>query len=166
MAAPKKDTSCTNLTNFSLDFSVFSVPSAAFSVNSTIVKEFKKIKGKECILMKNLLVKDWMVTDVVTANPAMPMLEAHKLMRGNKIRRMPVIGKNGNVVGIITRSDVRQAEPSDATSLNVWEINYLLAKLTVKEIMTADVKTIGPENTIKTAATLLYENRIGALPVV
>lgn len=116
--------------------------------------------------MKNLLVKDWMVTDVVTANPAMPMLEAHKLMRGNKIRRMPVIGKNGNVVGIITRSDVRQAEPSDATSLNVWEINYLLAKLTVKEIMTADVKTIGPEDTIKTAATLLYENRIGALPVV
>ncbi len=115
--------------------------------------------------MKNLLVKDWMVADVVTASPDMPMLEAHKLMRSNKIRRMPVC-ENGNVVGIITRSDVRQAEPSDATSLNVWEINYLLAKLTVKEIMTADVTTIGPNDTIKTAATLLYNNRIGALPVV
>jgi acetoin utilization protein AcuB len=115
--------------------------------------------------MKYLLVKDWMTTDVLVAELGTPMLEAHKQMRENKIRRMPVC-EGGKVVGIITRSDVRQAQPSDATSLNVWEINYLLAKLQVRDIMTKDVKTLHPEDTIKAAATLMYDNRIGALPVV
>lgn len=115
--------------------------------------------------MKYLLVKDWMTTDVLVAEPNTPMLEAHKQMRENKIRRMPVC-EDGKVVGIVTRSDVRQAQPSDATSLNVWEINYLLAKLQVRDIMTKDVKTLHPEDTIKSAATLMYDNRIGALPVV
>ncbi len=115
--------------------------------------------------MKHLLVKDWMTSDVMVAEPSTPMLEAHKRMRENKIRRMPVCD-GGKVVGIITRSDVRQAQPSDATSLNVWEINYLLAKLQVRDIMSKDVKTLHPEDTIKSAATLMYDNRIGALPVV
>lgn len=115
--------------------------------------------------MKHLLVRDWMTTEVLVAEPNTPMLQAHKRMRENKIRRMPVCD-GGKVAGIITRSDVRQAEPSEATSLNVWEINYLLAKLEVRDIMTKDVKTIHPDDTIKTAATLMYENRIGALPVV
>lgn len=115
--------------------------------------------------MKHLLVKDWMTANVLVAEPRSPMLQAHKRMRENNIRRMPVCDGD-KVVGIITRSDVRQAEPSDATSLNVWEINYLLAKLEVRDIMTKDVKTVHPDDTIKTAATLMYENRIGALPVV
>lgn len=115
--------------------------------------------------MKHLLVKDWMTTDVMVVEPSTPMLEAHKRMRENKIRRMPVCD-SGQVVGIITRSDVRQAQPSDATSLNVWEINYLLAKLQVRDIMSKDVKTLHPEDTVKSAATLMYDNRIGALPVI
>lgn len=115
--------------------------------------------------MKHLLVRDWMTTDVLVADPETPMLQAHKRMRENKIRRMPVC-VGGKVAGIITRSDVRQAEPSDATSLNVWEINYLLAKLQVRDIMSKDVITVHPEDTIKTAATLMYDHRIGALPVV
>ena len=115
--------------------------------------------------MKHLLVKDWMTKDVITASLEMPMLEAHKLMRENKIRRMPVCDRHGKVVGIVTRSDVRQAEPSDATSLNVWEINYLLAKLTVRGIMTKDAMTIRPSDTVKDAATVMHNNQIGALPV-
>ncbi len=115
--------------------------------------------------MKQLLVKDWMTKDVVTVSPDTPMLDAHQVMREKKIRRVPVV-QNGKVVGIVTRSDVREAEPSDATTLNVWEINYLLAKLRVKDIMTSEVITVSPQDTIKTAATLLYENKIGALPVV
>lgn len=115
--------------------------------------------------MKHLLVKDWMTKDVVTAKPSTPMLEAHKMMRENKIRRMPVC-KKGKVIGIITRSDVRQAEPSEATSLNVWEINYLLAKLEVKDIMTKPVTTVRENDTIKDAATLMYKKRIGSLPVI
>lgn len=115
--------------------------------------------------MKNYRVKDWMVTNVHTADPHMPMLEAHSIMREKRIRRMPVV-KKGKVVGIVTRSDVRQAEPSDATTLNVWEINYLLARLQVRDIMTKDVLTVSPEDTIKTAAALMHDNQIGALPVV
>ncbi len=115
--------------------------------------------------MKHLLVKDWMTKDVITASPDTRMLDAHKIMRENKIRRMPVC-KNGKVIGIVTKSDVRQAEPSDATSLNVWEINYLLAKLEVKDIMTKSVTTVHENDTIKDAATLMYKERIGALPVI
>lgn len=115
--------------------------------------------------MKHFLVEDWMTRDVVTAAPDTPMLEAHKRMREKNIRRMPIV-EGRKVVGIITRSDVRQAQPSDATSLNVWEMNYLLARLEVKDIMTKEVLTVRPDDTIKTAAELMYDNRIGALPVV
>ena len=117
--------------------------------------------------MKQLLVKDWMTKNPITADPNMGMLAAHKLMRANNIRRLPVVNKRRKLVGIVTRSDIRRAEPSDATTLNVWEMNYLLAQLKLKEIMTRkEVITCTSEDTIKTAATLLYDNRIGALPVV
>ncbi len=115
--------------------------------------------------MKNLFVKDWMTTDVIAVEPKTPMLEAHRLMRSKKIRRVPVVNQ-GKLTGIITRSDVREAEPSDATSLNVWEINYLLNKLMVKDIMSKDVLTIRPDDTIKTAASMMNDVKIGALPVV
>jgi len=115
--------------------------------------------------MKNLLVKDWMTSDVTTVEPETLMLEAHRLMRSKKIRRLPVVSQN-KIVGIITRSDVREAEPSQASSLNVWEINYLLNKLEVNDVMTKDVLTIQPDDTIKTAASLMNDIKIGALPVV
>ena len=116
--------------------------------------------------MKHYLVKDWMQTKVITAGPNMGMLEAHRLMRNNKIRRLPIVGRNGKLVGIVTRSDVRQAEPSEATTLNVWEMNYLLAKLHLGDIMTRDPFHVHPEDSIKKAATLMHSNKIGALPVV
>jgi len=115
--------------------------------------------------MKHLLVKDWMIGNVISVGPQESMLAAHKLMRDKKIRRLPVVDKD-KVVGIITRSDVRQAEPSSANSLNIWEMNYLLAKLTVQDVMSKSVITLKPDDTIRTAATLMYENRFGALPVV
>lgn len=116
--------------------------------------------------MKHFLVKDWMKSEVFTASPGTSMIEAHQLMREKGIRRMPVVKEKGKLVGIITRSDVRQAEPSGATTLNVWEINYLLSRLKVKDIMTKEVLTVLPEDTIKHAAMLMHDNQIGALPVV
>ena len=116
--------------------------------------------------MKHYLVKDWMQTKVITAGPNMGMLEAHRLMRNNKIRRLPIVSRNGKLVGIVTRSDVRQAEPSEATTLNVWEMNYLLAKLQLGDIMTHEPYHVHPDDSIKTAATLMHNNKIGALPVV
>lgn len=116
--------------------------------------------------MKHYLVKEWMQTKVITAGPNMGMLEAHRLMNRNNIRRLPVVGRHGKLLGIVTRSDVRQAKPSEATTLNVWEMNYLLAKLQLNDIMTADPYHVRPDDTIKTAATIMHKNKIGALPVV
>lgn len=116
--------------------------------------------------MKNTLVKDWMVTNVITAGPHTGMLDAHKLMRDHNIRRLPVVKKNNQLVGIVTRSDIRKAEPSEATTLNVWEMNYLLSKLQLKDIMTKDVITAHVNDTLKSVAVKMQENKIGALPVV
>ena len=116
--------------------------------------------------MKNKLVKDWMQTDVITADRRMGMLDAHKLMRDHNIRRLPVIKGKNQLVGIVTRSDIRKAEPSGATTLNMWEMNYLLAKLQLREIMTENVLTCKADDTIKFVATTMQENKIGALPVI
>ena len=116
--------------------------------------------------MKYLLVKDWMQHNVITAGPKMGMLDAHKLMRDHEIRRLPVVKKNGQLVGIVTRSDIRKAEPSGATTLNVWEMNYLLAHLKLSEIMTKNVISCQAEDSVKSAALLMKEHKIGALPVV
>jgi CBS domain-containing protein len=70
------------------------------------------------------------------------------------------------VVGIVTRSDIREASPSDATSLSVWELHYLLSKLTMGDIMTSKPVVILPTATIRDAARLMYSHKIGGLPVV
>lgn len=115
--------------------------------------------------MKDLLVKDWMTQKVITVDTRTTLPEAHKLMRINGIRRLPVVEK-GKVVGIVTRSDIREASPSEATSLSVWELHYLLSKLDVGHIMTREPIVVSPEATIKEAAKAMYENKIGGLPVV
>lgn len=115
--------------------------------------------------MKDLLVKDWMTKKVITIDIRTTLPDAHKLMRVNKIRRLPVIDQ-GKLVGIVTRSDILEASPSDATTLSVWELHYLLSKLEVRQIMTQDLLTIAPDATIRDAARLMQAHKIGGLPVV
>jgi CBS domain-containing protein len=115
--------------------------------------------------MKDLLVQDWMTRKVITVDVRTTLPDAHKLMRTNKIRRLPVMD-HGRLMGIITRSDIREASPSDATTLSVWELTYLLSKLEVRQIMTPDPVTIAPEATIREAAKLMGNHKIGGLPVV
>ena len=115
--------------------------------------------------MKDLLVQDWMTKKVITVDVRTPLPDAHKLMRTNKIRRLPVMDHD-RLMGIITRSDIREASPSDATTLSVWELTYLLSKLEVRQIMTRDHIMIAPAATIKEAATLMGGHKIGGLPVV
>jgi acetoin utilization protein AcuB len=115
--------------------------------------------------MRQELVKDWMSRDVVTISPATTLPEAHRLMTDHQIRRLPVV-EDGRLVGIITRGDVRGAEASDATSLNIWELHYLIAKIKVKEIMTHDPITISQDATIGEAARAMLDNKISGLPVV
>jgi acetoin utilization protein AcuB len=116
--------------------------------------------------MKTELVKDWMTKDVITIFPNTTLPEAHEIMTNNSIRRLPVVDKRGRLVGIVTRGDVRGAEPSPATTLSIWELNYLLAQLEVKEIMTHDPITVPENATIGTAARTMLENQISGLPIL
>jgi CBS domain-containing protein len=115
--------------------------------------------------MKQELVKDWMTRNVVTITPDTALPEAHRLMTDKRIRRLPVV-QDGLLVGIITLGDVRGAEPSGATSLSVWELNYLLGKVKIEEIMNRNLITISPNATISQAAGLMLEHKISGLPVV
>ena len=116
--------------------------------------------------MKHELVKDWMTTGVITVTPNTTLPDAHQLMDTHKIRRLPVLDQQGKLVGLETRGDVRGAEPSDATTLSIWEVNYLLAKLTVEKIMTRNPLTVSSEATIEEAAKIMLENKVSGLPVV
>jgi CBS domain-containing protein len=116
--------------------------------------------------MKKELVRDWMTADVVTVSPEMTLPEAHQMMTRQEIRRLPVVDGDGRLVGIVTLGDIRGAEPSPATSLSVWEMNYLLSRLQIEKIMTRNPVTIRPEATLAEAARVMLENRISGLPVV
>lgn len=115
--------------------------------------------------MKQELIKDWMTPNVVTISAETALPEAHRLMVTRRIRRLPVL-KMGHLVGIVTRGDVRGAQASGATSLNMWELAYILTKLDVQKIMTPNPITISPEETIAEAAKVMMDNRISGLPVV
>jgi len=114
-----------------------------------------------------MFVRMWMTAEVVTVNAETPILEARTLMKQHSIRRLPVL-KHGRLVGIVTQGDIQEASPSDATSLSVWELNYLLAKTRVSDIMTprANLSTIGPDDPVEKAALLMRERKISGLPVL
>lgn len=116
--------------------------------------------------MKKELVRDWMTQDVITVKPSTTLPEAHQIMMDEEIRRLPVVGDNGVLVGIITLGDVRGAQPSPATSLSIWELNYLLSSLTVEKLMSPQPMTIEPDATIGAAARTMLEHRVSGLPVV
>jgi acetoin utilization protein AcuB len=82
------------------------------------------------------------------------------------VRRYPVIDRHGNLIGIVSESDLLNASPSDATTLSIWEINYLLSKLTIEKVMTKNVITITRDTPIEEAARIMADNKVGGLPVV
>lgn len=113
-----------------------------------------------------MLVKDRMTHEPVTVTPDTPVAEALNTMRQHKVRRMPVVDKRGHLVGIVAEKDLLYASPSPATSLNVYEIGYLLSKLKIKEIMTKDVISITEDVPLEDAARVMVDNAVGGLPVV
>lgn len=112
-------------------------------------------------------VGERMTTNVKTVSMDTNINEAFSMMQDHNIRRLPVLEK-GRVVGIVTLSDLNRAAPSSATSLSIHELNYLLAKTTIKDILPKkqQVTTIGPDNYIETAAKLMRRYRISGLPVL
>ncbi len=113
-----------------------------------------------------MFVGDRMSHPVITVSPKMPMQEAHKLMRDEKVRRLPVVDNRGKLVGIVSESDFLHASPSDVSSLSVWEMNYMLSKVTVEKIMTSAVNTTNHDTPIEEAARTLVDSKIGGLPVL
>jgi acetoin utilization protein AcuB len=112
-----------------------------------------------------MLVRKKMHKDLVTVTKDERMTVAKKVMKEKNIRHLPVVdGKK--LIGLVTNMDIRKAEASPATSLEIRELHYLLDKLTVGEIMTRNVITISPDISIEEATTLLHDNKIGCLPVV
>jgi acetoin utilization protein AcuB len=108
---------------------------------------------------------------IMTHNPftiesAASVVDARALMRREKIRRLPVTDRNKKLVGIVTESDLMSASPSAATTLDVYEITSLLARLTVDKLMKRKVYTVGPDTLIEDAVRLLADNGIGGLPVL
>jgi len=101
----------------------------------------------------------------ITIAPDLPINEALALFKKERIRRAPII-KGGKMVGIVSEKDLLNASPSPATTLSVWEMNYLLSKLTVSEVMTKDVITVTEDTPIEEAARIMADNKIGGLPVV
>ncbi len=116
-------------------------------------------------MMRLELVRDWMSRDVIFAEPDMLLSEADKLMMTHTIRRLPVVD-NGRLVGIVTYGDIREARPSTAANINLWEMQFLMSQLVVAEIMTADPFTVSQDATVGEAAQLMLKQRIGGLPVV
>ena len=110
-------------------------------------------------------VSDLISGPPITIAPETPVLEARRVMQTRCIRHLLVV-EDGRLVGIVTDRDIRLNMPSPATTLSVWEVNYLLARLTVREVMTKSVIVVEPNRPAEDAAILLLNEKIGALPVV
>ena len=110
-------------------------------------------------------VRDLMTPNPITTGPETPVFEARQLMFNQRIRHLLVVSEE-RLQGIVTDRDIRLSLPSQATSLSVWEVNYLLARLTVGKVMSTKLVTIGPNCEAVDAARLMLTHRIGGLPVV
>lgn len=112
-----------------------------------------------------MFVATRMAKNPVTITSTTSVADATHIMRTNKFRRLPVVD-NGKLVGIVTDRDLRDVSPSPATTLSIYELNYLLAKMLVKDVMKKQVLTILQDATIEEAALIMATNRIGGLVVV
>ncbi|MGC1404489.1 MAG: CBS and ACT domain-containing protein [Thermodesulfobacteriota bacterium] len=110
-------------------------------------------------------IKHWMTKDPVTVTPDTLAVEAQKLMKDNKFRRLPVVEK-GKLVGIVTFRNLIEAAPSPATTLSIHELNYLIMRIKVKDLMKKNVVTLSPEDTVIDAIALGTKKDIGGFPVV
>jgi acetoin utilization protein AcuB len=113
-----------------------------------------------------MLVRDRMSKNPITTRPTASVPDALKVMQGRKIRQLPVLEKNGEMVGIVSLVDLFRVSPSPATSLSVWEVDYLLEKITVEKVMTREVITVTEDTAVEEAGRILADNAISGLPVM
>ena len=112
-----------------------------------------------------MFVGERMSRPVISVSPDDPINEVLAMFRNEHIRRAPVM-KDGKLVGIVSERDLLNASPSSATTLSVWELNYLISKVTIKNVMTKKVITVDADTPIEEAAKIMADKKIGGLPVV
>ncbi len=112
-----------------------------------------------------MFVGERMSHPVISLSPETPIHDALALFKKEHIRRAPVV-KDGKLVGIISETDLLNASPSPVSSLSIWEMNYLLSKVTIKQVMTKKVITVSEDTPIEEAARIMADNKIGGLPVL
>jgi len=113
-----------------------------------------------------MLVKERMTLHPLTMGPTASITEAHRYMKENNIRHLPIVRKDGRLVGLVTRETLMQAMPSSVTTLSIWEMNYALNKVKVRNVMVRDVITVEEDVSIEKAAHTMAENKIGCLLVM
>ena len=113
-----------------------------------------------------MLVRDRMSRNPITTFPAATVPDALQVMRGSKVRQLPVLNDKGELVGIVSQEDFLRVSPSPATSLSIYELDYLLEKLKVEEMMTTDVITVTEDVALEEAGRIMADNKISGLPVM
>jgi acetoin utilization protein AcuB len=112
-----------------------------------------------------MLVNNWMSKEVITVNADDTMQNAIYILQEQNIKMLPVMD-DANLVGIITDRDLKKASPSDATTLDMHELLFLISKIKVRDLMKEPVYTVRPDDTVEEAAALLLEKKISGLPVL
>lgn len=113
-----------------------------------------------------MLVGERMSHPVISVQPDVSIQDALYRMKAENIRRLPVIDRRGVLIGIVTERELLHASPSDATSLSVWEVTYLLSRIKVEDIMVKNVITVTEDTPIEEAARIMTDHKVGALPVM
>jgi acetoin utilization protein AcuB len=113
-----------------------------------------------------MLVGDRMTKRPITITEDTGIDKALELMHSEKVRRLPVLNKQGQLVGIVSELDLLKASPSPATTLSIYELPYLLSRIKMRDIMTTDVVTVTEDTPLEEAALIMAENKIGGMPVM
>jgi acetoin utilization protein AcuB len=113
-----------------------------------------------------MLVRDRMSRNPITTFPSASVPDALQVMRGSKVRQLPVLNDKGEMVGIVSLEDLLRVSPSPANSLSVYELTYLLDKLKVEGVMTKDVITVTEDMALEEAGRIMADHKISGVPVV
>ena len=111
-----------------------------------------------------MLIKDWMAEEIITVDENTSVMLATRMMKENNVRRLPIVS-HGQLIGIVTDRDLKEASPSKTSSLDIHELYYLLSEMRLKEIMTKNPVSLRSDETMEMAAMTMLENKISGLPI-
>ncbi len=112
-----------------------------------------------------MFVRDRMTPNPICGTPDMSVTEIQELMRDKRFRHLPILGEDGNLIGLVTQRSLLRALPSDVSGFSRFEISYLLSKIKAKDVMTKEVFTIDDGMAVEEAARIMADKKIGCLPV-